>query len=66
MTITIKINTDNAAFGDNEGLQLNADRDAEVSRILREWAARIPEDGYGATLHDHNGNTVGTVTVRGK
>lgn len=61
MTITISIKTDNAAFGDD-----STDRDREVGRILREWAGRIPEDGYGATLHDDNGNRVGQVTVRGK
>ena len=57
MTITIRLKTENAAF---------EDRDAEVTRILREWAARIPEDGYGAKLYDVNGNTVGSVTITGK
>ncbi len=58
MTITIKIRTANAAFEDN--------KDAEVGRILRDWI-----DGFNlyptiTPLHDYNGNTVGSVTVKGK
>lgn len=60
MTITIKLKTENAAFGEN-----TEDRDQEVARMLRAWAARIPEDGYGARLYDYNGNKVGTVTLTG-
>ena len=58
MTITIKIHTDNAAF---------EDREAEIARIL----ARVCREfyGFGSTptpLRDSNGNTVGSVTVKGK
>jgi hypothetical protein len=70
MTITIKLNTGNAAFAecDDDGTreQQRDARDREVGRILRAWAARIPEDGYSANLYDANGNRVGTVTMRGK
>lgn len=71
MTITIKLNTGNAAFCDSDAGETDRDaqqyaRDIEASRILRSWALRIPEDGYGANLRDSNGNTVGSVTVRGK
>lgn len=55
MTITIKINTDNAAF---EG-----DRDEEIARMLRRWLERGISD---AGLMDLNGNRVGSVQVKGK
>jgi hypothetical protein len=55
MTITIKLNTDNAAFSDS--------KDAEVQRILRVWLA---EGATSGKLRDYNGNTVGTVTITGK
>lgn len=64
MTITIKINTENAAFED--------DRDGELTRILTAAIARLTHNGSPywrtcpLTLHDSNGNTVGSVTVRGK
>jgi hypothetical protein len=54
MTITIKINTGNAAFEDKE---------AEVTRIITNWLARGIRD---AGLMDYNGNRVGTVKVTGK
>lgn len=56
MTISIAIDTDNAAFED--------DRDAEVLRILRAWLAR--DSALRADvrpLSDINGNTVGSVTI---
>jgi len=59
MTLTIKINCDNAAFDDNEA--------GEIARILRDLANRI--DGYGAVggmdriLHDINGNRCGTAKM---
>ena len=71
MTITIKIDTRNAAFlDDDEAVEdgvtpSGAARDEEVSRILRAWASRIPKDGYGARLYDYNGNRVGAVIVTG-
>lgn len=57
-SITIKIDTANAAFEDNP---------FELAAILEEMAARI-RDGQGIkkTVWDSNGNTVGYVTVRGK
>ena len=61
MTIVIKIKTDNAAF---------EERDAEIARIVREVARWIDsegiDDGAEARCRDLNGNTVGSVTVRGK
>jgi hypothetical protein len=58
MTITIKINTDNAAF---------EDKDAEVARIMaqvcREFYSYGPQP---SRLRDSNGNTVGSITVRGR
>lgn len=62
MTITIKIDTGNAAFqGDN--------KHPEIVRIVQEWAARLTTgnrwSNYPPTLRDVNGNTVGTVTVTG-
>jgi hypothetical protein len=59
MTITIKLRTDNAAFEDNPG---------EVLRIVQDWLDKSARYGTleGANLRDYNGNTVGTVTVRGK
>jgi len=61
MDITIKINTDNAAFE-------NRTR-SETARILRELAEALD---YGETLneetklplHDANGNNVGYLTVK--
>ena len=63
--ITIKIKTDNAAFGDDAG--------PECARILRKLADTLehyrgpldPRDwnNSGARLRDYNGNTVGAVTV---
>jgi hypothetical protein len=60
MNITIKINTDNAAFQDNP---------CEVERIMKKLTRNI-EQGYIQTteegeyfLTDINGNKVGTVTI---
>ncbi len=56
MTVSIKIDTGNAAFTDNEG--------AEVARILRRYAEHIDGGGpYESALMDYNGNRVGKVTV---
>ncbi len=58
MTITIKIDTGNAAF---------EDRATEISRILHQWLDREGDFARGTVkLHDYNGNTVGSVTVTGK
>ena len=54
--ITITINTDNAAFQDNESF--------EVIRILQRLVDSIRDGGYiqpSYTLRDLNGNTVGTL-----
>lgn len=58
--ITISLETGNAAFDGGPG--------AEVARILQALAQRFADgaadDGDG--LRDVNGNTVGTVKIKGK
>jgi len=59
-TVTIKIETDNAAFADGNETQ-------EVARILRELATFMVAwnrviDVYPNALRDINGNRVGEVT----
>lgn len=56
-SITIKIDTDNAAFDDGM-------RGHEVARILHKLADEYDDLGglHRPFLHDINGNTVGTVT----
>ncbi len=56
MDITIKINCDNAAFGDNDD-----DAMCEVTSILQEWLKRGTLTGR--KLRDTNGNIVGQVEV---
>lgn len=52
MTFSIDIDTDDAAFSD--------DPEVESARILRDIATRV-EVGYdGGTVHDLNGNSIGT------
>lgn len=51
--ITLKFNTDNAAF-DDENLA------HESSRILREVADKIESLSDGGTIRDINGNDIGT------
>lgn len=53
MNITIKINTGNAAFGDNPY--------PELARILREIAAAYDREHYPRMITDANGNTCGTI-----
>jgi hypothetical protein len=57
-TITIVIQTGNAAFADEPA--------SEIARILRDTAARFERAGDldGHKLRDINGNTVGTITIR--
>lgn len=60
MTFIVKIDCDNAAFGDSP--------DMEVVRILRElavriWKAGLPEGGE-MKLFDVNGNAVGFAATR--
>lgn len=58
MTITIKIDTGNAAFeGDKRG---------EVMRILADWIANGQRGILAAKLYDYNGNRVGSVTLKGE
>jgi hypothetical protein len=57
-SITIKINTVNAAF---EG-----DPEAEVARILKDAANKIARGNTDFNLLDLNGNKVGTVKATGK
>jgi hypothetical protein len=50
----LEIETGNAAFGDSD-----AERGAEIARILRDVALRLDKgDEYGV-IHDSNGNRVG-------
>ena len=59
-TITITIDTDNAAFSENEA--------QEVTRILETLTAKIGFDGQlqrgNQSVRDINGNTVGKVEVK--
>ena len=55
-TVTITINTENAAFEDSPT--------GEIARILRDLAERFEQDGIPPEkLFDINGNSVGTVTI---
>lgn len=62
MKITITINCDNAAFGDDPGPEAGR----ILARVAREFAAygvdKLPP-GNLKTLRDINGNTVGKVEV---
>lgn len=64
MTITIKIDTGNAAFRDSPAYATNY----EVSQIMHVVADRFYMDGSDLVpaLFDTNGNLVGSVTVKGK
>lgn len=59
MTLTITIELDNSAFEEGGA--------EEVARILKDVASRIPDplDQTGGTLslHDFNGNHVGTAEI---
>ena len=58
--LTVKIETDNEAFGDGA-------RGPELARILRKIAARVEDLGSladGAKVYDVNGNSVGHWEVR--
>lgn len=62
MTITIKIDTGNAAFS-------GGNRNNEVRRIVDEAIEIVKEALCGPCslrLFDYNGNAVGTLTVTGK
>jgi hypothetical protein len=55
MAFTLNIKTDNAAFGEDDD-----ERTAEISRILRNIAARLDDgtDLARGTAYDINGNPV--------
>lgn len=59
MTLTIKLDLDNAAFQDGGA--------EEVARILADVASRIPDPldqtGGELSLHDFNGNHVGFARI---
>ena len=57
MRITISLETDNAAFGDN--------RLEEVARLVRQVANEVAKGYTGAFLLDYNGNRVGSYIVKG-
>lgn len=60
MTITIKIDTGNAAFQDGFKAE-------EVARIVHEYVLPCIADGAKLRpVRDYNGNTVGSVKVTGK
>jgi hypothetical protein len=67
MTITIKIDTGNAAFGENL-----IERGIEIERIFVEqiaprMLADDPKDPHRSiTLRDYDGNCVGSVKVTGR
>lgn len=60
--IQITIDTDNAAFKDDEFFTPDYAAQAEVARILRALADRMEEDNVPDVLLDTNGNRCGTVT----
>jgi hypothetical protein len=60
-SITIVINTDNAAFDGGNG----ADEPLELACILRAMADRVLSSGILPAPKDSNGNTVGEVSYEG-
>lgn len=69
MTFTLVINTDNAAFHDEDGNDIDSrlQQNIETARILREVAERL-EDFQSfetfQTLRDINGNDVGRAAFK--
>lgn len=55
---TLRMETDNAAFGENI-----TDNQYEVARILRELADRLEEGEDSGWIRDVNGNKVGTFSL---
>lgn len=57
-TFTVKIDCDNAAFGDSD-----FERSQELGRLLRKIAAQVENEQEGffswANIYDANGNEVG-------
>jgi hypothetical protein len=68
MTFKLTIDTDNAAFSDDDDDMHADDQKArETARILREVAARLERgDDFSMyqTLHDLNGNDVGRAAFK--
>lgn len=72
MRFTLTIDTDNAAFADDETGKVDAySASPELARILRAAAEQVAagqltaevygvQEGHTRTLRDHNGNAVGT------
>jgi len=58
MTITIKIKTDNAAFD-------GVDRYLELARLMGKVTETVCAGERDRVLIDNNGNSVGSVTVKG-
>ena len=58
--IRITINTDNAAFHDDDGVLEGA---REIARILRRMADEFEGDGTASDPRDYNGHAVGTVKI---
>ena len=60
MTVSIRIDVDNAAFEDPEEIR----RILEVaSDKVTVWLEKVPFPGHEAALVDTNGNSVGTVAL---
>jgi hypothetical protein len=57
MKIVININTDNAAFEEN---------DSEMMDVLSQMINGVTSGRRDGTLRDSNGNTVGKFIVKGK
>lgn len=64
--ITIRINTSNAAFNDENGMSKNFIRNMETVRILEGLVKNLKDypdnDWSSVILHDMNGNSVGNFT----
>lgn len=67
MDITIKINMDNAAFGDN-GLEKAHEAAHIISELAHDLHGADFDSDYDRelTLRDYNGNTVGKMKVTGR
>ena len=64
MTLEITLDTDNAAFCNEDGDTSGYSRDTEVARILSDLARRINKSGMADyVLTDINGNSVGQLRV---
>ena len=65
MSITIKINCDNAAFNEHWRSSAREDAEHEVSRILKSISDKVRHFGVvSQNVFDVNGNVVGKVIVK--